>query len=42
MSIGLGLEDEGLASMASEFQGLMIGGVLFGLGFLLERTGGGR
>ncbi|HJP01600.1 MAG TPA: hypothetical protein QF764_07525 [Planctomycetota bacterium] len=42
MSIGLGLEDEGLASMASEFQGLMIGGALFCLGFLLERTGGGR
>ncbi|MDP6539105.1 MAG: hypothetical protein QF903_03795 [Planctomycetota bacterium] len=42
MSIGLGFEDEGLASMASEFRGLMLGGGLFALGYLLERVAGGR
>ncbi|MAF66472.1 MAG: hypothetical protein CMJ84_12550 [Planctomycetes bacterium] len=42
MSIGVGLEDDGLASMAAEFQGLMVGGALFALGYLLERGAGGR
>ncbi|HIG12519.1 MAG: hypothetical protein ABGY71_14510 [bacterium] len=37
ISINLGFEDEGLASMAQEFQGLMVGGSLFLVGYLLER-----
>ena len=41
-SISLGLEDEGLGSMASEFQGLAWGGGLFALGWLLERALGAR
>ncbi|MFT4539466.1 MAG: hypothetical protein ACI841_004369 [Planctomycetota bacterium] len=42
MSINLGLGEKGLASMASEFQGLMVGGGLFFLGYLLERISGTR
>ncbi|MFT5051028.1 MAG: hypothetical protein ACI8QZ_002435 [Chlamydiales bacterium] len=39
-SISLGMEDEGLASMGFEFKGLMIGGGLFLVGWLLERVSG--
>lgn len=42
MSISLGLEDEGLESMRMEMQGLMVGGGLFVLGWLLERAIGAR
>jgi len=42
MSIELGRQDEGLSSMAMEFKGLMWGGGLFILGWLLERASGGR
>ena len=41
-SISLGLEDEGLSSMKMEMQGLMIGGLLFVVGWLLERSVGAR
>lgn len=41
-SIGLGLQDRGLESMGLEFQGLMIGGGLFLLGWLIERASGTR
>lgn len=37
ISIDLGLKEEGLKSMAYEFQALGIGGGLFLVGFLLER-----
>ena len=37
ISINLGFQEEGLASMAQEFQGLMVGGSIFGVGYLLER-----
>jgi hypothetical protein len=36
-SISFGLEEEGLKSMVYEFRGLMIGGGLFTLGWLIER-----
>ena len=42
MSISLGLEDEGLASMRMEMQGLMWGGGMFVLGWLIERSIGAR
>ncbi len=42
LSIDLGLEEEGLKSMAIEFRGLMLGGALFLAGWLLERVVGGR
>jgi hypothetical protein len=42
MSISLGLEDEGLGSMAAEMKGLMWGGGLFLAGWLLERGLGAR
>lgn len=42
LSISLGLEDEGLSSMAAEMKGLMWGGGLFLAGWLLERGLGAR
>lgn len=42
MSISLGYEDEGLASMAIEFKGLMVGGGMFLAGWLIERWIGAR
>lgn len=42
LSISLGLEDEGLSSMAAEMKGLMCGGGLFLAGWLLERGLGAR
>jgi hypothetical protein len=41
-SISLGLEDDGLSSMKMEMQGLMVGGGLFIVGWLLERSVGAR
>jgi len=41
-SISLGLGDRGLESMAFEFRGLALGGALFALGWLLERSSGSR
>lgn len=38
ISISEGLEDQGLKSMATEFQGLALGGGLFMLGVLIERS----
>ncbi len=40
LSIDLGLNEEGLKSMGMEFQGLGIGGGIFLLGYLLERSAG--
>lgn len=42
VSMSLGLEDESLKSMAVEMKGLMIGGVLFFAGWLIERRLGAR
>ena len=42
MSMRLGFGEEGLKSMAAEFQGLGIGGGLFLLGYVIERSAGGR
>jgi hypothetical protein len=42
MSISLGLEDEGLGSMAIEMKGLMLGGAMFLAGVLIERRLGTR
>lgn len=42
ISINLGFQEEGLASMAQEFRGLMGGGALFCVGYVLERWAGGR
>jgi len=42
MSISLGLEDDGLSSMAIEMKGLALGGGLFVLGFWIERRIGAR
>jgi hypothetical protein len=41
-SISLGLEDEGLSSMAAEMKGLMLGGAMFLAGWGLERRLGAR
>jgi len=41
-SISLGLEDEGLSSMAAEMKGLVWGGGLFLAGWLLEKRLGTR
>ena len=38
VSMRLGFEDEGLESMAFEMKGLLAGGALFLLGWLLERS----
>ncbi len=42
ISIDLGFKEEGLASMAQEFRGLMVGGAIFVSGYLLERWVGSR
>ena len=42
VSIRLGMGDESLASMRWEMRGLMYGGLVFALGWLLERRIGGR
>jgi hypothetical protein len=42
ISISEGLEDQGLKSMATEFQGLALGGGLFLLGVMIERGIGSR
>jgi hypothetical protein len=42
ISVSLGFEDAGLASMSTEFQALGIGGALFAAGFLIERKIGSR
>ena len=42
ISMSLGFEGEGLASMAYEFKGLFLGGLLFAAGLLLERRLGAR
>ena len=42
MSISLGMGEEGLESMKAESYGLAIGGLLFLLGWLLERSLGAR
>jgi len=42
ISMSLGFEDEGLKSMATEFQGLAVGGGMFLAGVLLERSIGSR
>ncbi len=42
LSIQLGFEDEGLESMRYEGTALMVGGVMFFLGWLLERSLGTR
>ena len=36
MSVRLGFQDAGLASMGAEFRGLLVGGALFVAGWLLE------
>jgi hypothetical protein len=38
ISMNLGFEDQGLASMQSEFSGLAWGGGIFACGLLLERA----
>ena len=42
MSIDMGMQDEGLKSMRYEGLGLAYGGGLFFVGWLLERSMGGR
>lgn len=42
MSISLGLEDDGLASMAIEMKGLAIGGGMFVVGWWIEQRLGAR
>jgi hypothetical protein len=42
LSIRLGLQEEGLASMRHEGIGLLVGGGLFALGWALERAAGAR
>jgi len=41
-SVHLGIGEEGLASMKMESYGLLVGGGLFALGWLLERRSGTR
>ena len=41
-SVSLGLEDDGLASMAIEMKGLALGGGMFLAGYLIERSVGAR
>jgi hypothetical protein len=38
MSINLGFDDQGLASMGAEMRGLLLGGALFVAGVLIERA----
>lgn len=40
LSIDLGLDEEGLKSMGTEFQALGVGGGIFLFGYLLERSAG--
>ena len=42
LSIDMGMRDQGLESMAYEGKGLMFGGGLFLLGWVLERVIGSR
>ncbi len=42
MSINLGMGDDGLSSMKSESYGLLAGGGLFFIGWLIERSIGAR
>jgi len=42
LSIGYGLDDQGMASMQHELRGLLIGGGLFAVGWLLESRLGAR
>ncbi|HED64273.1 MAG TPA: hypothetical protein ENJ09_01840 [Planctomycetes bacterium] len=42
LSIQLGMGEEGLESMKAESYGLAAGGLLFFLGWLLERASGSR
>jgi hypothetical protein len=42
MSMNLGMQEDGLKSMAIEGYGLMIGGGLFLVGWLIERRIGSR
>jgi hypothetical protein len=42
MSVGLGMEEEGLKSMQYEGTGLLLGGGLFFAGWILERSLGAR
>ncbi|HIG86035.1 MAG TPA: hypothetical protein EYQ25_03240 [Planctomycetes bacterium] len=42
MSVEMGMRDEGLSSMRAETYGLAAGGVLFAIGWLLERALGSR
>ena len=42
MSIDLGMHDEGLASMSYEGKGLLLGGALFFIGWMIERSIGAR
>jgi hypothetical protein len=42
LSMRLGFEDESLASMQHEMTGLLVGGGLFFLGWLLERAARAR
>lgn len=42
LSINLGYADEGLESMKAESYGLAIGGLMFGIGILIERKLGSR
>ena len=42
ISIQLGMDEEGLASMRYEGTALLVGGGLFGVGWLIERSIGAR
>lgn len=42
LSIRLGIDEQGLASMKWEMYGLLGGGAVFGVGWLLEQRIGGR
>jgi hypothetical protein len=42
MSVEMGMRDEGLSSMRAETYGLAAGGVLFAIGWFLERALGSR
>lgn len=41
-SVQLGMGEEGLASMKMESYGLLVGGALFAVGWLIERRSGTR
>lgn len=42
LSVQLGMQDDSMESMTSEAYGLAIGAVLFGIGYTIERSVGGR